>query len=172
MAHVSQQQALPSGAGSHPSISSPTSEASQGQLRAQQHGWISLSLCEMTAVGSPSTINEDNNNKKPPAIWGASPGEPRHVCHMYTAAAHGDAAAACLPGTLRASRSFWGREERASCCDDALPFLLLLLLVWHGQAPCSLPIVGPILIWVLPFAAGWGRGRGPWGCWVLRDPAP
>lgn len=166
MAHVSQQRDLHSGAGSHPSISSPTSEASRGQLRAQQHGWISPSLCETTAVDSPSTINEDNNNKKPPAIWGASPGELRHVCHMYTAAACGDAAAACLPGMLRASRLFWGREERALCCDDALPFLLLLL-AWHGQAPCSLP-TDPDLGFT--FCSRLGKGTRSLG--VLRDPAP
>lgn len=41
MAHVSQQRALPSGASSHPSISHLG-----GELRAQWHGWISLSLCE------------------------------------------------------------------------------------------------------------------------------
>lgn len=43
------------------------SEASRGQLSAQGHGWISLSLCETTVVGSSSIKNwgkKKNRNKK------------------------------------------------------------------------------------------------------------
>lgn len=46
------------------------SEASWGQLSAQGHGWISLSLCETTVVGSSSTEN-----------WGKQP-KPTPSCHL------------------------------------------------------------------------------------------
>lgn len=101
------------------------SEASWGQLSAQGHGWISLSLCETTVVGSSSTKNWGKKNNPPlPAIWRASRHKPKYVCHMYTAAERGDAAvgpsarhAACQLLTLG-----WAAESgRASCREAWLP---------------------------------------------------